>query len=200
MRRGRSTRGRVHRAGRAAGHRAGWPGSAPRPLRAVRRGRGRDAVARGCSARHRSRACGRDAADLSGSARVGLRSVTRPMPDDGERASDGAAAGVPTNAAVSDRRRLFTGHARVLRRAARVAELRASARPTALRARSAITTPASRAGVTQLAECLLPKSEPPQAPVPLVATPPFSPSYTLSLVGQFEASGPPCRGRPTPQR
>ena len=40
----------------------------------------------------------------------------------------------------------------------------------------------SRAGVTQLAECLLPKSEPPSAMAPLVATPPFRPSYTLLFV------------------
>ena len=46
---------------------------------------------------------------------------------------------------------------------------------------------ASRAGVTQLAECLLPKPGPPRATAPLVADPLSSPSYALSLVATARA-------------
>ena len=41
----------------------------------------------------------------------------------------------------------------------------------------------SRAGVTQLAECLLPKSERLSAVAPLVVIPPNRLSYTLSISG-----------------
>jgi hypothetical protein len=47
--------------------------------------------------------------------------------------------------------------------------------------------PVSRAGVTQLAECLLPKSEPPITPAPLVATPAFRPQ--LSAVARPRSQG-----------
>ena len=45
----------------------------------------------------------------------------------------------------------------------------------------------SRAGVTQLAECLLPKSEPPSTPAPLVVTPAFRPQ--LSAVPRPRSQG-----------
>jgi site-specific recombinase XerC len=61
----------------------------PRTIQSVARGYGADEVRRLLAVVPDTVAGRRDRA-------IGLRSVTEPMPDDGERAGEGTAAGVPT--------------------------------------------------------------------------------------------------------